>query len=89
MVSVVVDVVRYVSAFGERRVIAFGGEHWFIPRRLAVRGGARFNTVGNETQAVTAGASVGVRTGLYVDGHFVLGGNADEQGWGVAARVSF
>jgi len=89
MVSLDVDVVRYDTAYGERRVVAFGGEHWFIPRRLAVRGGARFNTVGNETRAVTAGASVGVRTGFYVDGHFVLGGNADEQGWGLAARVSF
>jgi hypothetical protein len=89
MVSVDVDVVRYDTSFGERRVVAFGAEHWFIPRRLAVRGGARFNTVGNETRAVTAGASVGVRTGLYVDGHLVLGGNADEQGWGLAARVSF
>jgi hypothetical protein len=89
MVSLDVDVVRYDTSYGERRVVAFGAEHWLVRRRLAVRGGARFNTVGSETRAVTAGASFGVRSGLYVDGHLVRGGNADEQGWGIAARVSF
>jgi hypothetical protein len=89
IVSLDVDAVRYDTSYGERRVVAFGAEHWLVRRRLAVRGGARFNTVGTETRAVTAGASVGLRAGLYVDGHLVRGGNADEQGWGIAARVSF
>lgn len=88
-VAVDADLQRYDGPGGERRVIAFGAEHWLKPRRLAVRAGARFNTVGVEERAVTGGGSVAVRSGLYVDAHAVYGGGSDERGWGVAARVSF
>jgi len=88
-VSVDLDVQRYDGPGGERRVIAVGAEDWLVPRRFAVRGGARFNTVGATERAASAGGSIAVRSGLYVDGHVVYGGAADERGWGVAARVSF
>jgi hypothetical protein len=83
------DLRRYEAGSGERRVIAVGGEHWIVRRRLAVRGGARFNTVGETDQAVTAGASVSPRPGLFVDGYVAHGGRSGDGGWGVAARVSF
>jgi hypothetical protein len=54
-----------------------------------MRAGARFNTVGAEEQAYTVGASVAVRSGIYVDGHGVFGGADDESGWGIGARVTF
>ena len=88
-VAVDADVQRYDAPGGERRVIAVGGEHWLAHARFGVRGGVRFNTVGAEERAVTGGGSVAVRSGLYVDGHAVYGGAADERGWGIAARVSF
>lgn len=81
------DVRRYQTGTGARRVIALGAERWFLTRRVGVRGGARFNTVGALDRAVTAGLSVALRPGVYVDGHGA--GGADERGWGVAARVSF
>jgi hypothetical protein len=83
------DLQRYDGPAGERRVVAVGAEHWVVPRRVAIRGGARFNTVGAEERALSAGGSVAVRSGMYVDGHVVYGGAADERGWGIAARVSF
>ena len=88
-VALDVDVRRYTAPGGERRVFALGAEQWFAQRRLAVRAGARFNTVGAEERAGSAGVSVAVRSGLFLDGHVVSGGSADERGWGVAARVSF
>jgi hypothetical protein len=88
-VAVDADVRRYDGPGGARRVIAVGAEHWVVPRTIAVRAGARFNTVGAEERAVTAGGSVAVRSGLYADAHVVYGGAADERGWGVGARVSF
>jgi hypothetical protein len=87
--SMDVDLARYASATGDRQVIAIGGEHWVRPRRIALRAGARFNTVGEQDRTVTAGASVAVRAALFIDGYAAVGNEASERGWGVAARVSF
>lgn len=83
------DVSRVSTASGDRRNVAVGAEQWFWERRVGVRGGARFNTVGANERAVTAGVSVVVRAGLFVDAHLVGGGSDDDRGWGVATRVSF
>ena len=82
------DIVSYAAGSGDRRVVAIGAEQWLLARRLGIRGGARFNTVGAEDRAATVGVSVSPRSGFYIDGHVVRGG-ADERGWGVATRVSF
>ena len=47
------------------------------------------NTLGARERRATAGVRVAVRAGLYLDGHVVRGGAADENGGGVAARVSY
>jgi hypothetical protein len=83
------DVRRYQTQSGDRRVVAIGAERWLLEKRLALRAGVRFNTVGSEERAATGGVSVFIRSGLYFDGHIVGGGTADERGWGLAARVSF
>jgi hypothetical protein len=88
-VSLDVDVVRYPTVSGDRRVVAVGAEHWLVSKRLALRGGGRLNTVGAEDRAATAGITVGLGRGAYVDGHLVRGGSADDRGWGLAARMSF
>jgi hypothetical protein len=89
IVSLDADLRRYTVASGERRVVAVGAERWFVERRLGIRGGGRFNTVGGQERAATGGVSVAVRSGLFVEAHAVRGGSDDERGWGVAARVSF
>jgi hypothetical protein len=83
------DVRSYDTGTGDRRVVAVGAERWLLDRRIGLRGGARFNTVGARERAATAGASYAVRSGLYVEAHVVHGGAADDRGWGVAARVTF
>ena len=88
-VSIDADLRRYDAGTGDRRVVAFGAEHWLRPRRIAVRGGARFNTIGEQDRTVTAGATVAARSGLFLDGHVAIGSDTSERGWGVAARVSF
>ena len=89
VVALDADLGEYETSFGPRRRVAIGAEYWVWNRRLGVRAGGRTNTTGAGERAVTAGASVAVRSGLYVDGHVVTGGAADERGWGLAARVSF
>jgi hypothetical protein len=83
------DVRAYRSGTGDRRVLAVGAEDWVMNRRLGLRAGARFNRAGAREHAVTGGASVAVRSGLYLEAHVVGGGAADERGWGAAARVTF
>jgi hypothetical protein len=89
VLSLDADVVRYATATGDRRVVALGAEQWLFSKRLALRAGGRINTVGGEDRAATGGVSVALRSGLFVDGHIVRGGTADDRGWGIAARVSF
>jgi hypothetical protein len=83
------DLGAYDAGGGDRRVVAAGVERWFQARRFGLRAGGRVNTVGRRERSATAGASAAVRSGVYVDGYAVAGGAADEQGWGLAARVSF
>jgi hypothetical protein len=88
-VALDVDVRTYVTAAGERRMIALGVEHWFFTKRVGVRAGGRRNTRGERELSATAGVTLALRGGLYLDGHAVRGRQVDEQGWGLAARVSF
>jgi hypothetical protein len=89
MLSLDVDLRRYAAATGDRRVVAIGAEHWLRPQRIALRGGARFNTVGEQDRTLTAGASVALRAAMFVEGHAAVSSEAGESGWGLAARVSF
>ena len=88
-VSVDVDVARYAAGTGDRRVIAAGAERWWLGKRIGVRGGARFNQVGQKERSATAGVSAAIRSGLFLEAHAVGGGADDERGFGVAARFSF
>lgn len=83
------DLDDYEVASGARRIVAFGAEQWLWDRRVGLRAGGRMNRVGARERSATAGVSVAVRSGFYVEGHVVRGGAADEQGWGFATRVSF
>ena len=89
VVAVDVDVRKYQTATGDRRVVAAGAERWFRERRLGIRAGARINSVGGGDPVATVGASWAVRPGAYADGYVARGGDAAERGWGVAMRVSF
>ena len=83
------DLKEYDAGGRARKVVAAGVEQWLFQKRLGVRGGGRMNTTGLEERSFTAGLSVAPRAGLFLEGHVVRGGSADDQGWGVGARVSF
>jgi hypothetical protein len=89
VVSLDADLRGYDAGYGERRVVAIGGEYWLRPKRLAVRAGSRVDTAGALDTVVTAGASVAPRAGFFIDGHAAVGGDGADTGWGIAARVSF
>lgn len=78
----------YMTHSGERRMVAFGAEHWILARRVGLRAGGRVNTRGARERIATVGVTVATG-GLFLDGHAVRGGSDEERGWGLAARVSF
>lgn len=88
-ISVDADVRAYSTGSGARRVIAIGAEQWLAGKRVGLRAGARFNRVGQAERALTAGASLALRTGSYLEAHVVGGGSPAERGWGTGVRVSF
>ena len=83
------DLRTYLTASGERRMVALGAEQWILGRRVALRAGGRVNTRGARERVATVGLTVATGGGLYLDGHAVRGGAEDERGWGLATRISF
>jgi len=92
-VAVDADLTTTVTAAGEQRRVAVGGEIWTTQRVLGFRGGVSRNLVGAEETSVSGGASAAVRRGqslkTYVDGHVTSGSDESGLGWGLALRLTF
>lgn len=73
---------------GARRDLALGVEHWPAPGRLAVRAGVRASTIDEARPVGTAGVSVLVRSGLFLDVSAGSGGS-NRSTWNASARVTF
>ena len=74
---------------GDRRSLAAGAERWWADRRVALRGGARMQTVDDPRPAASGGISVALRAGLLVEAQATGGVDDADQGWSVAARLTF
>ena len=88
-IAIDADVKAYATGAGDRRVIAGGIEQWLFAKRLGVRAGARENRAGAKERTATAGLSIALRKGAYVEGEVARGGSAAERGWSIDSRVSF
>ena len=84
-----VDLTRTTFPAGERRSLAAGAERWWANRRIALRGGARVQTVGELRPAASGGASVAIRSGVLIETQATGGTDAADRGWSVAARLTF
>lgn len=88
VVAADLDVTRGAEQYdGEGRRLALGFEQK-VRERLAVRGGYRVNLSETEMAVGTVGASVAVRSGVWLDGFWGRGG-LEEHRWGLAARVAY
>jgi hypothetical protein len=82
------ELTRTPTALGERRVLAAGIEKWWLARRLALRSGARADTVDRARVAGTAGLSVRVHGGFLVEGELGRGRDG-ERSWSLGGRLTF
>ena len=88
-VSVDVDVARYATGAGDRRVIAAGAEQWLFGNGLGFAAVADSTQVGHEERSATAGVSAASVQACSSKRTSWPAASDDERGWGVAARVSF
>lgn len=86
-VAVDLDVRAIGAGADRRRMAAIGSEYRFA--RLAVRAGARMDTIGESRPLGTVGGSYAVRNGVWVDGWAAAGAEGAERGWGVAGRIVY
>jgi hypothetical protein len=83
------DLRRVPTAVGEERRLAVGGEVWSPRRVVGGRAGFSVSTIGDTRTAVSAGASVAPRPGLFLDGQVTRGDDTLRRGWTVGLRVTF
>jgi hypothetical protein len=88
-VSVDADLTRNESPAGQRRDVAAGAEGWWAGGRVGARAGVRTNTLEPHRWVVSTGASVTVRSSMFVDGQMTWGQSSADNSWGLAARVTF
>lgn len=87
--AVDVDLTTTPTLVGEERRFATGVETWLANRSVGLRAGIGMSTIGESRRTHSAGASVGLRGGFYLDGQFSQGSDQERYGWGVALRVTF
>jgi len=88
-IAIDADLTRQDGPDGERQAVAIGAERWFRNRRAALRGGGEWQVVGERRPLATAGGTIAVRSGLYLDAYLAAGSDIAGRGWGVAARFAY
>jgi hypothetical protein len=87
-----IDLERNRGALGDVRHLATGAEARLF-RRVTLRTGFRFNTLGDElgghAPVYSVGGSVVTFRSLLVDAQMTLGAREGDRGWGVAARLVY
>jgi hypothetical protein len=87
-----VDLLKMPGPFGEARDVALGAETR-LGRRAFVRGGVRFNTLGDSPLGRATSSSIGgsfaIKGSVLVDAQVTGGSERSNRGWGIAARFIY
>jgi hypothetical protein len=83
------DLTRTGTIDGDERHVAAGTEIWAPNRRLAIRGGVSANTIGAARVSGSAGMSLAIGRGAYVDGQLTRGADDARRGWSLGLRAAF
>jgi hypothetical protein len=83
------DLTRTPTAVGDERHVAGGFEAWAPNRRIGIRAGVSASTVGEARPSASAGLSLGLRSGTYLEGQLTGGRDVARRGWGLGLRVTY
>jgi hypothetical protein len=84
-----VDLTTTSTAVGDVKHVAAGLEAWMLARHLGVRAGVSSNRIGAEGSSASVGVSLGLGSGLFLDGALTTGSDRSRQGWALGGRVAF
>lgn len=89
--AVDVDVTTRTTVLGDERRVAAGGEVGLFNSRVQLRGGLSANTLGTQRWRRTAGTSIALRTGVYVDAAIApeSSSSVSRTGWSVSLRTVY
>jgi hypothetical protein len=82
------DVTKTATAFGDVRHLAAGIEAALYGGRVQLRSGLSRNTVGESRPVWSAGASVSLKRGVYIDGSTTQGSDQALKSWSAAFRFA-
>lgn len=89
IVAADVDLTRTATPLGDRRNLAVGVERWWAGRRIGARAGARGSLVDRVRPVATAGVSVGIVRGVFVEAAATRGHRDGDRGWAIGMRAGF
>jgi hypothetical protein len=87
-ISVDADLTTSGTIAGDERHLAVGAEVWHPSRRIGVRGGMAFNTIGDVRYSASAGMSLAFTKGAFIDAQLTGGHDDARRGWAVGLRVT-
>ncbi|PYR13654.1 MAG: hypothetical protein DMG00_06280 [Acidobacteria bacterium] len=82
------DLTKTMTVIGATRHVTAGAELWLWTRSLGIRGGLSKDTVVDRGSA-SAGLSLALRSGIYLEGQLTGGSDATRRSWGSGLRVTF
>jgi hypothetical protein len=83
------DLTKIPTSLGYTRRVAVGFETWAPNRRVGFRSGVNASTIGESRPTASAGLSLALRAGSYLEGQYTVGRDVSRQGWGAGFRVSY
>jgi hypothetical protein len=90
-IAVDADLRPVVTALGDERRFGVGAEIWTAIRSLGLgaRAGISASTLGDRRAAPSAGLSLALHSGIFVDGQLTGGSDSTRRGWGLALRMTY
>lgn len=89
VVAADIDLTRVESPEGPVRAAAVGVERWVRGGKVGLRGGVQVNTASPSRPSAAAGASLMVKSGLFLEVSGTAGGDRASRGWGATARFAY
>ena len=83
------DLTTTATALGDERRIAVGAEFWVPSKTFGVRGGVGASTIGEHRTTLSAGGSLALKKGFFVDGEVSGGTDRGRRGWSAGLRMTY